>query len=185
MPGPRSRITRSKDRVRIETAGRSKALIGGSASPGRKTGCGLKPPRPAQMQGAVGRITRSKDRVRIETTPRKHTRGDRFASPGRKTGCGLKLLPRRCCQTRWRASPGRKTGCGLKLWTYAGLKTGNPASPGRKTGCGLKHHPRHGVRRWRLGITRSKDRVRIETRNRALRPRGTAPHHPVERPGAD
>ena len=71
------------------------------------------------------------------------------------------------------------------FWTYAGLKTGNPASPGRKTGCGLKHHPRHGVRRWRLGITRSKDRVRIETRNRALRPRGTAPHHPVERPGAD
>ena len=65
--GPTLCITRSKDRVRIET---------------------LPPDTPYAIDA---RITRSKDRVRIETSrPCRQTR-QRYASPGRKTGCGLKL----------------------------------------------------------------------------------------------
>ena len=63
-----TRITRSKDRVRIETCIVDTLPPLAKASPGRKTGCGLKPPAVISGYGNVC-ITRSKDRVRIETSP--------------------------------------------------------------------------------------------------------------------
>ena len=178
------RITRSKDRVRIETIssasktdylfaspGRKtgcglKLFQGVSAdaryraSPGRKTGCGLKPVAPTWLLLVLAGITRSKDRVRIETGRPSRHRLPTAASPGRKTGCGLKHAGAVREQPRQLASPGRKTGCGLKQVRAQCPHQRQQASPGRKTGCGLK---------------RAKTPHRVSLRR----------HHPVERPGAD
>ena len=133
------------------------------ASPGRKTGCGLKRAGHCLSPSVSPRITRSKDRVRIETAHLHGLRCPCFASPGRKTGCGLKPGLRRRGRRDAEASPGRKTGCGLKHARGVRAQGPGDASPGRKTGCGLKPAAVHGDGRPRDGITRSKDRVRIET----------------------
>ncbi len=84
-------------------------------------------------------ITRPKGRVRIETLLHKADHRLPLASPGRKAGCGLKPLRRMVRRHRDLASPGRKAGCGLKQGQVADLRAR------------------------RVGITRPKGRVRIET----------------------
>jgi len=122
------------------------AIISSSiASPGLKTGRGLK-----QMDGKtvvlrVDGIARPKNRARIETLawmtddapdegiarPKNRARIETFRDTA-KARCNF-------------ASPGLKTGRGLKLLRVMHHQRRQVASPGLKTGRGLKHGPTRGT----------------------------------------